>query len=241
LKNNHIVYISWDGFQIVYSHKPYSSITLFKKSDFEENETNAPNFNKRNLSLKSDTAKTREFFNKLISKMAKGGPVKSYPDLSLIKPDVVNDTIMIPEFEIKEPNKIIEIDTLRVKKITNSQSATVILRDIWEPDTIGAYEQAYILYLNNANEVIGYYHHSSGGIAGTIMDVEMISAMAVKSLSRGVLIAHNHPSGNYRPSEADLRISKQLNDALALFNIPLLDSIIITNLNYYSLKDNGDL
>jgi len=183
----------------------------------------------------------RNFYDKVKNNYAKGGPVKSYPDLSLIKPDVVNDTIMVPEFEIKEPNKIIELDTLRVKKITNSQSATVILRDIWEPDTIGAYEQAYILYLNNANEVIGYYHHSSGGIAGTIMDVEMISAMAVKSLSRGVLIAHNHPSGALQPSPNDLRISKQLNDALALFNIPLLDSIIITKNNYYSLKDNGDL
>jgi hypothetical protein len=174
-------------------------------------------------------------------KMAKGGPVKSYPDLSLMKPDVVNDTNMVPEFELKQPNKITQLDTLRRKIVGNSRNAMEIFREIWEKDTIGGFEQAYILFFNNNNEIIGYYHHSSGGIAGTIMDVEMISAMAVKSLSRGVIIAHNHPSGNKRPSEADLRISKQLKDALALFNIPLMDSLIITTNDYYSLKDNADL
>jgi DNA repair protein RadC len=174
-------------------------------------------------------------------KMAKGGPVKSYPDLSLMKPDVVNDTNMVPEFELKQPNKITQLDTLRRKIVGNSRNAMEICREIWEKDTIGGFEQAYVLFFNNNNEIIGYYHHSSGGIAGTIMDVEMISAMAVKSLSRGVIIAHNHPSGNNRPSDADLRISKQLKDALALFNIPLMDSLIITTNSYYSLKDNGDL
>jgi hypothetical protein len=174
-------------------------------------------------------------------KMAKGGPVKSYPDLSLMKPDVVNDTNMVPEFELKQPNKITQLDTLRRKIVGNSRNAMEICREIWEKDTIGGFEQAYVLFFNNNNEIIGYYHHSSGGIAGTIMDVEMISAMAVKSLSRGVIIAHNHPSGNKRPSEADLRISKQLKDALALFNIPLMDSLIITINDYYSLKDNEDL
>jgi len=170
-----------------------------------------------------------------------GGPVKSYPDLSLIKPDVVNDTNMVPEFELKQPNKITQLDTLRRKIVGNSRNAMEIFREIWEKDTIGGFEQAYILFFNNNNEIIGYYHHSSGGIAGTIMDVEMISAMAVKSLSRGVIIAHNHPSGNKRPSDADLRISKQLKDALALFNIPLMDSLIITTNDYYSLADNEDL
>jgi len=170
-----------------------------------------------------------------------GGPVKSYPDLSLIKPDVVNDTNMVPEFELKQPNKITQLDTLRRKIVGNSRNAMEIFREIWEKDTIGGFEQAYILFFNNNNEIIGYYHHSSGGIAGTIMDVEMISAMAVKSLSRGVIIAHNHPSGNKRPSDADLRISKQLKDALALFNIPLMDSLIITTNDYYSLVDNQDL
>lgn len=179
--------------------------------------------------------------NAKLVKYADGGPVKRYQDLSLIKPDVVNDTNMVPEFELKQPNKIKQLDNIRVLKVVDSQSSVLMLREIWEKDTIGAFEQAYILFFNNNNQIIGYYHHSSGGIAGTIMDIEMISAMAVKSLSRGVIIAHNHPSGAVRPSEADLRISKQLKSALALFNISLLDSLIITTNDYYSLLDNGVL
>ena len=104
---------------------------------------------------------------------------------------------------------------------------------------MSAYEQAVILYFNKNNKVIGYYNHSSGGIDGTIMDVEMISGMALKSLAKGVIIAHNHPSENTMPSDADKRITKQLNEALKLFNIQLLDSIILTENSHLSFQEQG--
>ena len=128
---------------------------------------------------------------------------------------------------------------LEKKKITQSKDAVSILRSLWEKDTINAYEQAYVLYLNNANTVIGYYHHSKGSITGTVMDIQMIIGMALKSLARGVIIAHNHPSENKQPSDADKKITRQLKEGLKVFGIMLLDSVIITDESYFSFADEG--
>jgi DNA repair protein RadC len=170
-----------------------------------------------------------------INNYEEGGVI--YQDLSKIKPMVVNDKTVLTEFELKKSKSSIEIET----QIRSSDDVVNILRQIWEKDTINAYEQAYVLFLNTNNKVIGYYHHSSGGISGTIMEVQMISGMAVKSLAKGVIIAHNHPSGNRTPSDADEKITKQLSEALKLFNIKLLDSIILTERSYLSFADEGIL
>jgi DNA repair protein RadC len=171
------------------------------------------------------------------AKYEKGGAI--YPDLSLQKADVVNDSITLNEFEIKKMKNTFKIDGIEKLKITSSQDAVNILRKLFDEDTINAYEQAYILYLNNNNKVIGYYHHSSGSVTGTVMDVQMISGMALKSLAKGVIIAHNHPSENTIPSDADKRITKQLQNALNIFNIVLMDSIILTDDSYTSFADDG--
>jgi DNA repair protein RadC len=71
------------------------------------------------------------------------------------------------------------------------------------------------------------------------MDIQMISGMAVKSLAKGVIIAHNHPSGSINPSDADNKITKQLKQALDLFKIKLLDSIILTEKSYFSFANEG--
>ena len=177
---------------------------------------------------------TKELFK---SKYADGGAI--YPDLSLIKADVVNDSVVLDEFEIKKTKNTFTINGLEKKKINESSDIVRVLRRLWEKDTINAYEQSYVLYLNKSNNVIGYYHHSSGGIDGTIMDVQMISGMALKSLAKGVIIAHNHPSESTLPSDADKRITNQIKDALKVFNILLLDSIIITDESYFSFCDEG--
>ena len=171
------------------------------------------------------------------NKYADGGAI--YPDLSLIKADVVNDSVVLDEFAIKKTKNTFTINGLENKKIKESSDIVRVLRSLWEKDTINAYEQSYVLYLNKSNNVIGYYHHSSGGIDGTIMDVQMISGMALKSLAKGVIIAHNHPSESTLPSDADKRITNQIKDALKVFNILLLDSIIITDESYFSFCDEG--
>lgn len=173
----------------------------------------------------------QEYFD--INNYEEGGVI--YQDLSKIKPMVVNDKTVLTEFELKKSKSDIEIET----QITNSDDVVNILRRIWEEDTINANEQAYVLFLNKNNKIMGYYHHSKGAIDGTIMDVQMISGMAVKSLAKGVIIAHNHPSGNTTPSSADNQVTKQLSEALKLFNIQLLDSIIITEKSYLSFANEG--
>jgi len=174
-----------------------------------------------------------------VNTFAVGGAV--YPDLSMQKAQVVNDSFRIPEFELKQAKDVLEINGLTNKKILSSNDSVDIFRSMWEKDTINAYEQAYIIFLNRGMKPIGYYHHSSGGIDGTIMDIQMISGMAVKSLAKGVIIAHNHPSGNTQPSDADKRITEQMKQALKLFNIQLLDSIILTENNSLSFADEGYL
>ena len=179
----------------------------------------------------------QEYFD--INNYAEGGAV--YPDLSMQKAQVVNDSFRIPEFELKQAKDVLEINGLTNKKITSSNDSVDIFRSMWGKDTINAYEQAYVIFLNKGMKPIGYYHHSSGGIDGTIMDIQMISGMAVKSLAKGVIIAHNHPSGNTKPSDADERITTQMKQALKLFNIQLLDSIILTENSSLSFADEGYL
>ena len=174
-----------------------------------------------------------------IDNYAVGGAV--YPDLSMQKPQVVNDSIQLAEFELKQAKELTTINNIKNQKILSSDDAVDIFRQIWEKDTINAYEQAYVLFLNKNNKPKGFYHHSSGGIDGTIMDVQMICGMAIKSLSKGVIIAHNHPSQNTQPSDADKRITQQIKEALKLFNIQLLDSLILTENSSLSFADEGIL
>ena len=202
-----------------------------------------------NTFSRDSSGKMRIKFAAPLRKFADGGNLHSsefyteggsvYPDLSLQKADVVNDSIQLNEFKIQKTKNTFTINGFEKKKITGSPDTVSILRSLWEKDTINAYEQAYVLYLNNANNIIGYYHHSSGGIAGTVMDVQMISGMALKSLAKAVIIAHNHPSENRQPSDADKSITKQLKESLKVFNIMLLDSIIITDESYFSFADEG--
>jgi DNA repair protein RadC len=123
-------------------------------------------------------------------------------------------------------------------KVTCSKDAERILRSIWGSD-INYRESFYALYLNRANKVLGYQLISLGGISGTVVDVRCIYQVALKTLSSGVLIAHNHPSGNNEPSDADIKITKKLKDAGKLLDITLLDHLILLPEGYTSMADEG--
>jgi len=116
-------------------------------------------------------------------------------------------------------------------KIRESYDAVDVIRQFYGDD-IEIYESCFILLLNNANITIGYAKISQGGITGTVVDVRIIAKYAVESLATSVIIAHNHPSGNTKQSEADEQISKRIRDALKLFDIFLLDHIILTKDDY---------
>jgi hypothetical protein len=124
-------------------------------------------------------------------------------------------------------------------KVTTSVETASLLRSLFSDRTIEMQEQAIVLYLNRAMDVIGFYHHTTGGTTGTVMDVKLILATALKSLSSTIIIAHNHPSGQLKPSGADIQITKKIKEAAKLMDIILADHIIITNDGYYSFADEG--
>ena len=123
--------------------------------------------------------------------------------------------------------------------ITNSQNAYEIFKSLFPADTISLQEKFVVLYLNRANRVIGSYQLSKGGITGTIADVRLILSVALKSLATGLILAHNHPSGNLKPSEADIQLTQKVKDAAKIMDIEVLDHMILSSNGYFSFTDKG--
>jgi len=126
-------------------------------------------------------------------------------------------------------------------KITSSKSAFSILIECWDPNKIEFIEQFKVLLLSQSNKVLGIYEASSGGIAGTVVDIRLLFAAALKANAVGFIITHNHPSGNTAPSEADKGITRKIKSAGELLDIKLLDHLIVTAESYYSFADEGAL
>ncbi len=124
-------------------------------------------------------------------------------------------------------------------KIKSSHCAYELLRTQWDSNLIELQEEVKAVLLNNANVVIGIYNLSKGGITGCVVDIKLILSVALKSLSCNLILAHNHPSGNLKPSESDKNITSRLNKACDMVEIKLLDHLIISKNGYYSFKDEG--
>lgn len=197
-----------------------------------------------------------EWFNETKQKFALGGSVTQtglFENYTPVKPTIISKKPRKEQGVLE--NQISEIDIVRLgvttlpsekdKKIMNSQDAVKILYDIFPKDKIAVQEFYYVLFLNNNNSVIAYYNLSKGGVTSTIADIELIASAGVKLLAKGVIVAHNHPSGNLKPSDADINITKETRKALKLLGILLMDSIIIVpngdlkGYNYTSLMDEG--
>jgi len=120
-------------------------------------------------------------------------------------------------------------------KITGVESAEKTLRKMWDTQLMNIQEQFCVLFLNNANEVIGFRCLSSGTLIATLVDFKMLFGLACKSLSSAIIIAHNHPSGKLKPSKADLDLTQKVKRAGNMLDIELLDHIILTQNSYTSL------
>lgn len=125
--------------------------------------------------------------------------------------------------------------------IQNSTQVSELLRANWEQGTIEAHESFYLVLLNRSNRVKGILLHSKGGLSGTVIDQRLILASSLLSLSCGIILAHNHPSGNTLPSEADRKITQKIKASAELMEINVLDHIILTKDAYYSFADEGIL
>ena len=104
-----------------------------------------------------------------------------------------------------------------------------------------SHEEFWILFLNRANRIINRMKISQGGVSGTVTDVRIIFKNAVECLASGIILCHNHPSGNNMPSDADIKITRKIKEAGELMDFQLLDHVIICGREYYSFADNGML
>jgi DNA repair protein RadC len=102
-----------------------------------------------------------------------------------------------------------------------------------------AYEEFWVLFLNRQNKVIDKRKLSQGGMTGTVIDVRMVLKLALEKHATSMIICHNHPSGNLDPSDADKKITKQMKEAAALMEIPVIDHLIVTQAGYFSFADEG--
>jgi len=100
-------------------------------------------------------------------------------------------------------------------------------------------EEFWAIYLNQNNRILGKGKLSSGGINQSVVDVRILFKTALEHLATGLIIAHNHPSGNLKPSSEDLKITKQIADAGKILNIQLLDHLIIAQNSYVSFADEN--
>lgn len=103
------------------------------------------------------------------------------------------------------------------------------------------HEEFWALYLSRSNKVISKKLISKGGISGTVTDIRLIIKEAIELLASGLIVCHNHPSGNMQASEADKQITKRLSEACKLFDIQLLDHLIIGDNQYFSFADESIL
>ena len=144
-------------------------------------------------------------------------------------------------------NQVSEIDLIyrsKVKaserpQIKTSKDAADLLRHLWSEDKIDFVEQFKVLFLNRANKVLGIFGVSTGGVTGTVADPKLIFVAALKSNACGIIISHNHPSGNLKPSKPDEDLTQKIKQAGLFLDIKLLDHIIVTSEGYYSFADEG--
>ena len=124
------------------------------------------------------------------------------------------------------------------EKINDSKSTDKLLRPFYD-DYMEHREASFAVLLSRANRVLGVIRLSEGGVSGTVIDVKILFQSAILSNASGIIISHNHPSGNLTASSADLSLTKKIAAAGKLLDIQLLDHLIITDEGYYSLADEG--
>ena len=121
-------------------------------------------------------------------------------------------------------------------KIGSSKDAYEVLRPyLWDLP----HEEFWVILLNRANQVLRCVQVSVGGVSGTVADPKMIFKVALEHLASGIIISHNHPSGNLTPSQADKDLTKKMKQGGVILEIPVLDHLIFTDKGYYSFADEG--
>ena len=124
------------------------------------------------------------------------------------------------------------------EQIKNSAISADLARKMYDDD-IDVVESFYVMILSKSNKLKHWAKISQGGVSSTVVDVKVICKHVIDCLGSSVIIVHNHPSGSLQPSEPDKRMTEKVKKALVIFDVTLLDHLILTEDNYFSFADNG--
>lgn len=139
-----------------------------------------------------------------------------------------------PEYAIKS----IKHPDIPKAKIKSSKEAYEYALQFYDQD-LAIYESMFMILMNRANNTIGWVKISQGGVSGTVCDNKIVAFYASKVMASGVILVHNHPSGELKPSHADEELTKKIKSALLLLDIALLDHIIVSTEGFFSFADEG--
>ncbi len=142
---------------------------------------------------------------------------------------------LVAVFELARRKTIVQERPVR---ITDSQSVARYLAPRMED---AEQELFYVLFLNRNNEIVAEQEMFRGGVASTVIDTKLVYREAMKHLASALIVAHNHPSGSLRPSQADQAITQKLIQAGKIFDISVLDHLIISRRGFYSFADSGEM
>lgn len=155
-------------------------------------------------------------------------------------------TNQIPQFTIGFKSRVKASQSFT---ITSSKDVAEVARKCFEEDTIDWVESFIVIALSKANKVLGseifstkllgFFKVSQGGITGTVADPRVILQFALLSNATSIIIAHNHPSGNLKPSRQDEDLTEKIKMACSYFDIKVLDHLIVTSESYLSFSDEG--
>lgn len=142
----------------------------------------------------------------------------------------------LPEFTLsfkmkEKPSELIRINT--------SEDVSRVARLCFDADSIDWVESFVVIALNRCNKVLGFYKVSQGGVSGTYVDNKVILQFALLANASSLIVAHNHPSGNLKPSSGDETVTQKLKQACVSLDIKLLDHIIVSSEGHYSFADEG--
>lgn len=143
--------------------------------------------------------------------------------------------------KIKLPSIKVKVTISKGEKIVIQSPDHVydVLRKIFNNDTLLWTEEMVMICMNRANQVIGYHKIASGGFSGVVCDPKVIMTIALQSAASSIILAHNHPSGNLQPSQADIEITKKIKNACDFLDMKLLDHMIVTDNGFTSLANEG--
>lgn len=147
-------------------------------------------------------------------------------------------TSRIPKIKVSfTPKKCI---TSRIA-IHSSKDAYTALMNIYDMNTIHLYEEFIVLYLDRRNRIMGWRKIGQGNCAGVVVNLQLIFGIAVQSSTSAIIISHNHPSNFTKPSQQDKDMTSKIRDGCKLFDMKLLDHLIVTADSFYSFADEGEI